>query len=454
MAKISNVFQQTEIKKETHPRRITKWIHYTKLKSNAAQYCDAKDKEEIESLADLIEADGEVLQDLLVRKMDTDEYVIIAGHKRRLACKLLVEEREKKEFAFLPCIEKDISDVRAEFQVYSSNGHHVETAYETMHKLERMKYLLEHYPEEFPNMQTGRMVERLARQYGMSRATVGEYQTIASRLCDKAMELFKKEEIDKSAAVTLARMPEEQQEEVLDKGIRVNVEIQEYQAKNFEFSCNDVLATFGLLGLDKIDTDDRKGLAKLAADSLGKGHFVCKEGGYVIKCTPEHISLDGKKKMSWAKYMRLVDQYIPKPSEQTQEPVDLMELIGDDEPEEVPENIPEKRTYGTGGNQRQSRADKEVRPDQEEKPDTQERHPCTYIRVLGDVIERIQIHHNTYVFVQNKEVQTGSRAMLIEMDPDGRTTGNQTEVSVLTVETWETNPALQKGYQVLYVEEI
>lgn len=82
MAKISNVFAKEEVKKTTHPKRITKWIHYTKLAKNEKQYCDAKDKEEIEGLADLIEADGMVLQDLLVRKTNSDEYKIIVGHKR------------------------------------------------------------------------------------------------------------------------------------------------------------------------------------------------------------------------------------------------------------------------------------------------------------------------------------------------------------------------------------
>ena len=138
MAKISNVFAKEEVKKTTHPKRITKWIHYTKLAKNEKQYCDAKDKEEIEGLADLIEADGMVLQDLLVRKTNSDEYKIIVGHKRHAACKLLVEERGKKEFEFLPCFEQNISDVQAEFQLYSSNCHHEETPYEIMHKLERI----------------------------------------------------------------------------------------------------------------------------------------------------------------------------------------------------------------------------------------------------------------------------------------------------------------------------
>ena len=92
MARLSNVFNnKEEIKKEDHPRRIIKWIHYSKLKENAEQYCPARDREEIEALADLSEAAGEVLENLSVSKLDTDEYKIIAGHKRCQACKMLVE---------------------------------------------------------------------------------------------------------------------------------------------------------------------------------------------------------------------------------------------------------------------------------------------------------------------------------------------------------------------------
>lgn len=90
MAKIDMIFGGTAKKSENHPSRVTKWIHYSKLKDNPAQYrygrtpeerkalqAEARKKEE--ALADLIEADGEVLQDLLVRKIDTDEYEIIPG---------------------------------------------------------------------------------------------------------------------------------------------------------------------------------------------------------------------------------------------------------------------------------------------------------------------------------------------------------------------------------------
>lgn len=113
MAKISNIFKEETRKADLHPKRVTHWIHYTKLKDNPAQYRYGKtvqEREELkveirrkeEALADLIEADGEVIQDLLVRKIDTDEYEIIAGHHRRNACKILVEERNQETMRCFP----------------------------------------------------------------------------------------------------------------------------------------------------------------------------------------------------------------------------------------------------------------------------------------------------------------------------------------------------------------
>ena len=151
MAKLGNIFNKEEIKKEEqHPRRTIKWIHYSKLKTNPDQYCPARDKEEIESLADLIEAAGEVIENLSVSKSDTDEYRIIAGHKRCEACRLLVEERGLKQFEFLPCIVNNVSVVQESFRVLASNGYHTKKPYELMHEITEMERLLREHPEEFP----------------------------------------------------------------------------------------------------------------------------------------------------------------------------------------------------------------------------------------------------------------------------------------------------------------
>lgn len=300
MAKLTNVFgkdSKEEIKKrDTHPKRITKWIHYSKLKSNPHQYCDAT-PEEIEALADMIEADGEVLQDLLIRKVDADEYEIIGGHKRREACKVLVEKRGRPEFAMLPCIVKDISDVRARFQVYSSNTHHTKTPYEIMHELEEMEYLLTNYPEEFPDLQTGRMVERLAKQMNMKRATVGEYQSISKNLTDEAMEEFKKGKLDKSAAVTISRMPEEAQREVIEKGLTKDVDIKKFKEENLEPDAILIRVSYHILDIDEYDAShiSRDGLVKYLKEQYGQSFYGIIQGQVAIQCNKKHITISGKK---------------------------------------------------------------------------------------------------------------------------------------------------------------
>ncbi|GBU04558.1 hypothetical protein FAEUMB_10990 [Faecalimonas umbilicata] len=108
-------FKEEPKKAELHPRRVTRWIHYTKLTDNPAQYRYGKTAEEKEALkesvrqkeealADLIEADGEVLQDLLVRKINTDEYEIIAGHHRKNACRILVEKEDLNSMRCYPAL--------------------------------------------------------------------------------------------------------------------------------------------------------------------------------------------------------------------------------------------------------------------------------------------------------------------------------------------------------------
>lgn len=236
MAKFDNIFKEETKKAALHPKRVTKWIHYSKLKDSKYQYRQGRTPEEKvrareqeEALADLIDADGEVLEDLLVRKIDTDEYEIIAGHHRRNACKILVEERKKESYALLPCIIRNTSEVRTEFSVYSSNGYRRKTSYEIMCELEGMKHLLETYPEEFPNLRDGRMVEKLEKQLGMDKTTVGEYLTISKNLGERGMEKFQEGTLKKSAAVELAGLPAEEQEEVLDRGMLSRKEIKVYK---------------------------------------------------------------------------------------------------------------------------------------------------------------------------------------------------------------------------------
>lgn len=312
MAKLNNVFAKEELKKtDNQKKRVTKWIHYSKLRGIKYQIYDARDKEEIEALADLIEAEGEVLQDIGVRKINTDEYEIILGHKRTAACKLLVEERGREEFAFLPCRVTELNEIRAEFRVHSSNMHHEETPYETMHKLDRMGYLLKTYPEEFPEVpQTGRIVERLAKLYSMKKSTVGEYQKIAKNLSPQAMQTFKDGTIDKSAAVTLAGMTHEEQDKALSQGCVKDKDIKKYKQDQVEPTKKDVLAAYEVFQIAEIDEPDRKCVVAKLTLKYGKSRSGGASDRLHYDCTPNNITLNGRK-ASWTRFAHLLNEYKP-----------------------------------------------------------------------------------------------------------------------------------------------
>lgn len=219
MADFGSMFKNSTAKKtDGRPRNETKWIHYTKLIDNRDQYRKSATKEDIAALAELIHSAGKVLQDLLVRKAGPDSYEIVAGHHRRLACKYLVEEKGLKEYEFLPCKVENVNDIQAEFQVYATNGFMPKTDAEKLHEIERMKYLLEKYPEQFPELEKGRTIEKIAHIMNMGKTAVGDYVTISKNLSDKGREAFDKGNLNKSTALALSSLPEQEQDKLIASG--------------------------------------------------------------------------------------------------------------------------------------------------------------------------------------------------------------------------------------------
>ena len=227
MATFQHVFKNHEEKKAEARQMRLQNIHYTKLVSSQYQYRGIV-QDAVLQLAELIEMDDEVLQPLVVRKAGADTYEILAGHKRYMACKYLVEERKKEKFAMLPCYIRNKTDVRSEFSVYSTNGYGLKTQYEQMREIEGMLRLLKEHPEEFPDSGGGRLVERLSKLINVSRSVISDFHNISHNLGETGMKAFEEGKIDKSAAVTLAALPEQKQEEVLDQGLTTRKAIKTY----------------------------------------------------------------------------------------------------------------------------------------------------------------------------------------------------------------------------------
>lgn len=215
---------KTSQKTDSQKKMKIQLISYKKLEESKMQYRDISDEDVVE-LAELIQLDGEIYQPLLVRKNGGDTFEILAGHKRKKAATYLVEKLHEEKYQMLPCYVVDLSDVRAEFAVYSTNGYKNKSPYQIMAEIDGMKRLMESYPEEFASPAKGRLVERLAAELGMSSSTVSEYQHISNNLSDVGMEKFKTGELSKSAANTLASLPEEKQDELIRSGVTKDVNI-------------------------------------------------------------------------------------------------------------------------------------------------------------------------------------------------------------------------------------
>jgi len=205
------------------------YLHYTKLVKSPYQYREFS-QEDIDCIVDLITAAGSVLQPVLVRKVDADEYEIIAGHQRCEGIRYLVEKMGLEKYALVPCMITNMDDVDAELNVVVSNIRKMQTPYETLHQINVLRKQIKKYPERFPDLpQKGTVAERVALRMGMSRTVVSEYIKISNNLGEKGMELFAKNEIDKSAAMELAGFPEEEQEDLIEKGILTYAEIKKYK---------------------------------------------------------------------------------------------------------------------------------------------------------------------------------------------------------------------------------
>ncbi|WP_195616673.1 ParB/RepB/Spo0J family partition protein, partial [Lachnospira eligens] len=300
MPKLNNFFDKTEtvekiLTKKMHPQLVS----INKLEESKLQYRDIP-QEDVEKLADLIELDGEVLQPLLVRKAGGDTYEILAGHKRYRACRYLTE-KGLEQFSMIPCYVKAMSDAQAEFAVYSTNGYNRKTDYEIMREVEGMSRLLKENPELFPEAASGRLVEKLASIMNMSKTVVQEYKTIANNLSSDAMEKFKKDEITKESAKTLAALNNEEQAKVLSTGAVKTNEIKQAVAELKEPSNKDIELAYHHItsGLNMKKYVPGSVFENYLKDRCGRTHQYYGGTGLSFDCSLRGVAINRRKEITW-----------------------------------------------------------------------------------------------------------------------------------------------------------
>ena len=229
MALLESMMKSDKSQKKDIPGFQVTMIHYSKLiPSEDNNYSVDK----IQELANAILLSGSVKQNLLARKKSPDEYELIAGHRRRLAAKYLVETLGHEEFAMLPVHVEKSDDILSEIDLILTNCSARErNDWEKMMEVTRLTDLMkslqsgsEADQERFRKIfgrETdigGRELRKVvANKLGLSETKVAQLQNIERNLDPDLKERFQAGTLGVSAANAAASLPGEKQKELAQK---------------------------------------------------------------------------------------------------------------------------------------------------------------------------------------------------------------------------------------------
>lgn len=204
-------------------------IHYSKLVPSENNNYSV---DHINELANMILLSGGIKQNLLARKKSPDEYELIAGHRRRLAVKRLVEELGHPEFAMVPVHVEKEGDLLSEVNLILTNcGARERSDWEKMMEVARLTELMkamqtgseeeqEHFRQLFgkePGLGGRELRKAVAETLGLSETKVANLSHINSKLAPELKEKFREGEIGVSVANEAAGLPPEEQQKLAEK---------------------------------------------------------------------------------------------------------------------------------------------------------------------------------------------------------------------------------------------
>lgn len=202
-----NAESRKGIKSDWKPVKLS--VRKLRPAPDAVNFYHAQDKE-IKELAESIELVG-LQQYPVVRPVEgTDEYEVLAGHKRRLAVLRLLDEG-KTEYEMIPCRVETPDKVQNELVLIFTNSTQRErTDYEKMREITRVRELLTEYQKT--HKLAGRKQTIIAGILGTSKTKVGTLDNINSNLIAPFVEEFAAGNISTSAANEIAGLePDAQQ---------------------------------------------------------------------------------------------------------------------------------------------------------------------------------------------------------------------------------------------------
>ncbi|MGD2199878.1 ParB/RepB/Spo0J family partition protein [Lysinibacillus fusiformis] len=169
--------------------------------------------EDVTELKASIELMG-LQQNLVVREVENG-YEVLSGHRRFKAMGELLEEGNE-QFKRIPCkIMKSLDDIQAELQLILANSTTRElTDAEKTYQAARLQELLNDLQKSgYPI--AGRKRDIVAQLMKVSPTQVARMDSINKKLTPELKEAFSKEDINITTAYEASRLPEEQQQEIV-----------------------------------------------------------------------------------------------------------------------------------------------------------------------------------------------------------------------------------------------
>lgn len=202
-----NAESKKEIKSDWKPIKVS--ARKLRPAPDKKNFYHAEDKE-IKDLAESIELIG-LQQYPVIRPVEgTDEYEVIAGHKRRLAILRLLDEG-KAEYEMIPCRVETPDDIRNELiLIFTNSTQRERTDYEKMREIERVRELLTEYQKT--HELTGRRQNIIAEILGTNKTKVGTLDNINNNLIAPFVEEFAAGKISTSAANEIAGLEQDAQQ--------------------------------------------------------------------------------------------------------------------------------------------------------------------------------------------------------------------------------------------------
>lgn len=178
----------------------------------------------IEELAGLIELSGGVKQPGLVTPLGGGKYRVIAGHRRRLASILLVNQG-KEQYRKMPCMvegadrepeddEGELWDIDEAILLITTNGQREKTDWDRVQEAARLRELLDR--KRKIEKISGETRKIIADWLGTTPAQVGRYESVARHLLPEFMRELESGGVNISVAYELSTMDEREQQKALD----------------------------------------------------------------------------------------------------------------------------------------------------------------------------------------------------------------------------------------------